>query len=64
MPVPTEVQAPHQHWGDREQKLVFIGANLDKDQIYGLLQECLMTNEEVRGGRKQPGGRGGCQDVE
>lgn len=34
------------HWGDRINELVFIGQNLDKDQIVADLQGCLINDRE------------------
>ncbi|CAG9977771.1 unnamed protein product [Clonostachys byssicola] len=33
-------------WGDRHQELVFIGENIDHDGLRGLLDGCLLTDEE------------------
>jgi G3E family GTPase len=33
-------------YGDRQQELVFIGQNLDQDHVTGILNQCLLTDEE------------------
>ena len=33
-------------YGDRQQELVFIGQNLDQDHVTGILNDCLLTDEE------------------
>lgn len=35
-------------WGDRRQELVFIGENLDHGTLEMLLDECLLTDDEMR----------------
>ena len=37
-------------WGDRRTELVLIGQNLDPHRIKSMLQECLLTNEELAAG--------------
>lgn len=37
-------------WGDRRQELVFIGMEMDRDHITGLLQACLLTDDEMAAG--------------
>ncbi|GGI23319.1 GTP-binding protein [Pedobacter mendelii] len=34
-------------FGDRLNELVFIGQNLDRDEIYKQLEDCLLSNEEI-----------------
>jgi G3E family GTPase len=34
-------------WGDRRQELVFIGQDLDQEQLHGALKFCLLNEEEV-----------------
>ncbi len=34
------------NWGDRVNELVFIGQNLDKDQMLADLQDCLINERE------------------
>jgi len=36
----------HEKYGDRQQELVFIGQNLDQEQVTRLLNQCLLTQEE------------------
>ena len=37
----------HSKWGDRLIELVFIGQNLDKEQITADLNNCLLTENEI-----------------
>jgi len=37
-------------WGDRRQVMVFIGQELDHAGLIGVLEECLLTDEEMAGG--------------
>ncbi|KAF5006934.1 hypothetical protein FDECE_6710 [Fusarium decemcellulare] len=34
-------------WGDRRQEIVFIGENLDRKRLEALLDECLLTDDEL-----------------
>lgn len=36
-------------WGDRQTELVFIGLNMDKQAIQSGLDDCLLTDQEMRG---------------
>jgi G3E family GTPase len=36
----------HKQWGDRQNELVFIGQEMDKDQIIQSLTKCLVTDDE------------------
>ena len=36
-------------WGDRRNEIVFIGANLDEDRISAALDDCLYTEDEMKG---------------
>ena len=42
----------HQEWpyGDRMQKIVFIGKDLNHELIQTILDQCLLTNEEMNMG--------------
>lgn len=37
-------------WGDRRQELVIIGQYMDKAAVQKALEECLVTDEEMRNG--------------
>lgn len=37
-------------WGDRRQELVFIGNNMNQEQLEGRLNDCLLTDHEMEGG--------------
>ena len=50
----AEIEARwHPQWGDRIQELVFIGIDMDEVQIYDSLQQCLLTDAEMRLGPAQ-----------
>lgn len=34
-------------WGDRQQELVIIGQDLEKEKIINDLSDCLLTNAEI-----------------
>jgi G3E family GTPase len=40
----------HPEWGDREQRIVFIGVDMDEAKIRGRLEAALVTDEEASGG--------------
>ncbi|MYT92179.1 cobalamin biosynthesis protein CobW [Streptomyces sp. SID8359] len=42
----------HSEHGDRCQHLVFVSPGLDRDGLTGLLESCLLTDEEYRAGRE------------
>ncbi|MFJ4823247.1 CobW family GTP-binding protein [Streptomyces bacillaris] len=42
----------HTEHGDRCQHLVFVSPGLDRDGLTGLLESCLLTDEEYRAGRE------------
>jgi len=35
-------------WGDRQTELVFIGVKMDKNEIHNKLDECLLTDQEMK----------------
>jgi hypothetical protein len=37
----------HKQWGDRKQELVFIGQDMDREQILADLESCLLTEAEA-----------------
>jgi hypothetical protein len=37
----------HPTWGDRCQELVWIGVHMDEAQLRGMLDACLLTDEEM-----------------
>jgi G3E family GTPase len=44
---------PHPLWGDRWNELVFIGQDVDKDQMIQALESCLLTKEEIQHWEKE-----------
>lgn len=38
-------------FGDMRQELVFIGQNMDESQIRSMLDDCLLTEEELLAGK-------------
>ncbi|WP_274364385.1 GTP-binding protein [Paenibacillus thermotolerans] len=40
-------------WGDRSTKIVFIGIEMDKEQIVQALDDCLLTGEEMNADWRQ-----------
>lgn len=41
-----------QDWGDRTQEIVLIGIDLDKEKVIASLQQCLLTDAEMKQGPK------------
>ena len=40
----------HPIWGDRAQELVFIGIDMDQDAMIASLNNCLLSESEIRSG--------------